>query len=170
MIDNRLKKRDIKLNLTAVLDATFILTFFLLQSAQFLDVYEIGSDAPTIKTIDTKKDKRDPLNLTLEINNAGILVKIGFNVKEKVVARVNRKEDAFDIDHLQATLIRIKQANPEETAVILRPEADVTYPDLVQIMDTAREIRRSKPPITINGKDNKPTETRKLFEQIIFQT
>ena len=56
------KKKDkkVKPNLIPILDAVFIFIFFLLISAQFIDVYEINSDAPAVVTVDRKIDKKKP--------------------------------------------------------------------------------------------------------------
>ena len=62
----RTKKKVPKLNLIPILDAVFIFIFFLLMSAQFVEIYEIGSDAPTVKNV-TKNNKEDPLNLTVDV-------------------------------------------------------------------------------------------------------
>jgi hypothetical protein len=41
-VGHKIKKPE-KLNLVPILDSVFIFIFFLLMSAQFVDVYEIGS-------------------------------------------------------------------------------------------------------------------------------
>ena len=46
--------RKTKPNLIPIMDAVFIFIFFLLMSAQFIDIYEINSDAPAVVTIDKK--------------------------------------------------------------------------------------------------------------------
>ena len=63
----RRMKKPPKLNLIPILDAIFIFIFFLLMSAQFIDIYEIGSDAPITST-SSPENKKPPLNLTLELN------------------------------------------------------------------------------------------------------
>ena len=75
-----------KLNLIPILDAIFIFIFFLLMSAQFLDIYEIGSDAPITTTLTQPKPDKEPLNLTLEISNQDVVVKTGVdgNVYKKI--------------------------------------------------------------------------------------
>ena len=76
-----------KLNLIPILDAIFIFIFFLLMSAQFIDIYEIGSDAPISASSD-KHPEKDPLNLTLVLKNDSIVVKTGLNgdVKKKIAS------------------------------------------------------------------------------------
>ena len=59
----RKKKKVERLNLIPILDAVFIFIFFLLMSAQFLEIYQVGSDLPIATDAPPPKDK-DPLNLT----------------------------------------------------------------------------------------------------------
>ena len=44
----RKKKPDEKLNLVPIMDSVFIFIFFLLMSAQFIHVMEIGSPVPIL--------------------------------------------------------------------------------------------------------------------------
>ena len=68
-----------KLNLIPILDAVFIFIFFLLMSAQFVDIYEIGTDAPAVAEIEEEKDKTPPLNLTLVITHNRLTLKKGLH-------------------------------------------------------------------------------------------
>ena len=56
----RTKKKKQGLNLIPILDAIFILIFFLLMSAQFVKIYEIGSDVPIVSDQEPPKDKKKP--------------------------------------------------------------------------------------------------------------
>ena len=84
-MQRRKMKKPPKLNLIPILDAIFIFIFFLLMSAQFLDIFEIGSDAPISASSEKHPDKA-PLNLTLELEGDTITVKTGLNgdVKKKI--------------------------------------------------------------------------------------
>ncbi len=165
------KKKDVRLNLTTVLDATLILTFFLLQSAQFLDVFEIASDAPAVKTLeDAKKDPQLPLNLVLEISKHEIVVKTGLS--EEIISNIRRDPASatFDMDGLQAVLQTLKLANPKENSAIFKPDPDVSYPDIVELMDAVRELNRKKAPMDLEDAHHQRIKTRKMFDQIIFDT
>ena len=72
------KRRDKEgLNLIPILDAVFIFIFFLLMSAEFLNLREIGSDVPIVQSLPSKSDKKDALNLTLEITPQYVIIKKG---------------------------------------------------------------------------------------------
>src|SRR5690554_6663241 len=95
-----------KLNLIPILDAIFIFIFFLLMSAQFLDIYEIGSDAPIVTTLSSPEPDKEPLNLTLEIGASVILVKTGLDGK------LYKKVKTDDLAKLNEVLIEIKNLRP----------------------------------------------------------
>lgn len=158
-----------KLNIIPILDAVFIFIFFLLMSAQFLEIYEIGSDAPSIKTVETMKDKKPPLNLTLDITKAGIVVKTGLDGNVFKTISMNAQGN-YDLPALYKVLTDIKKKNVDEESVILRPKEEVAYKKIVWIMDACRELKKDEPTIAAKGKTGEIIETRTLFNQIIFET
>lgn len=162
----RKPKKMEKLNVIPILDAVFIFIFFLLMSAQFLKVYEIGSDAPAVTTIDNKKDKRPPLNLILDITKTQIVVKTGLD--ENVVKSIPMKEKDYDHKALVKVLVELKKNNMDESSIIFRPKSKVPYKKLVKIMDTVRNLEVGK--IDGRNKKGKVVETTTLFDQIIFET
>lgn len=158
-----------KPNVIPILDAVFIFIFFLLMSAQFLEIYEIGSDAPAVKTVsEDNKDKKPPLNLTLEVNKSEIVVKTGLdgNVKKTV----GLKDGNYDFKQLTTILMELKKSHVGETSVIIKPDSKVEYKKLVFIMDTCREVPGDIPSIVAKNDKGETVETRELFNQIIFET
>lgn len=163
------KKTIEKLNIIPILDAVFIFIFFLLMSAQFLEIYEIGSDAPSVKTVETMKDKKPPLNLTLDISKQGITIKTGLDGNVFKTISMN-SEGNYDLVKLKQALVDIKKNNIDEESVVLRPNSKVAYKKIVWIMDACRELEKDAPTIAAKGKAGKVKETRTLFNQIIFET
>lgn len=158
-----------KLNIIPILDAVFIFIFFLLMSAQFLEIYEIGSDAPSVKTVESLKDKKPPLNLTLDISKDGITVKTGLNGDVFKTISMNPQGN-YDLPALYDVLKQIKIKNIDEESVILRPSPKVAYKKIVWIMDACREVKDKDSTIAAIGKTGKLQKTRILFNQIIFET
>ncbi len=152
-----------KLNLIPILDAIFIFIFFLLMSAQFLDIFEIGSDAPISASSESHPEK-DPLNLTLELSDDTITVKTGLN------GDVKKKIQYKEISLLNDLLIDIKKDYPKESSVILKPTSGFKYHKIVKVIDNAREVL--KPGVVVPSVDDKgrKTASTKLFDQIIFET
>jgi biopolymer transport protein ExbD len=153
------KRRLERLNLIPILDAVFIFIFFLLMSAQFVDIYQIGSDAPAVKTALPEKSKEDPFVLVLEIKRNQLIVKQG--VDERVVKIIKRTRNAeSDLKELSELLVTIKEQHPKEDAIILRPLSSIAYSAIVKIMDTVRLLPVEDPAHKAN----------KLFERVIFET
>ena len=115
-----------KLNLIPILDAVFIFIFFLLMSAQFLDIFELETKAPAVKTFDEelKKDEKPPLNLTLEIKSNRIYVKTG--LEGALVGSIDKQED-YDYIGLHQILKRIKKEHIDELSVIFKPSSRVKF-------------------------------------------
>ncbi len=159
----RKMKKPPRLNLIPILDAIFIFIFFLLMSAQFIDIYEIGSDAPITSTTSPEM-KKEPLNLTLVLSGNNITVKTGLD--EKIYKR-------YSLNNLQALnkgLIELKKQNPTETSAIIKPNSNFKYEKIVKVIDMTREIAAKNTFITAVDKKNRKYPTKKLFEKIIFET
>jgi biopolymer transport protein ExbD len=160
MLRQRKKKvASCKPNVIPILDAVFIFIFFLLMSAQFLEIHEIGSDAPAVKTIsEDNKNDRPPLNLILKITKNKITVMTGLD--QNIVKT---------IPILQEELLKLKQKHPKEISVILKPSKSVEFKSIVQIMDGVREY--IKPAELIAGTATKKHfASKELFTQVIFET
>lgn len=163
------KKENCKPNIIPILDAVFIFIFFLLMSAQFLEIYEIGSDAPAVRTIsEDNKDKKPPLNLTLEVKPNNIIVRTGLD--GNIAKTVGLKDGNYDYGDLAKTLMTLKTKHVGETSVIIKPDSKVQYKRLVFIMDTCREVPSGQPSIVARNDKGETVETRELFNQVIFET
>lgn len=142
----KLKKIE-KLNLVPILDSVFIFIFFLLMSAQFVDVYEIGSSLPMTQEIEDKKDLKDPLNLTLEVTKDQVTVKTGMkNVRSRSFASTEAPE-------LTNYLRELKAQNPKENTMIVKADPKISFQYLVTFIDNTQGDREKK---------------EKIFEQIVF--
>lgn len=163
------KPAPCKPNVIPILDAVFIFIFFLLMSAQFLEIYEIGSDAPAVKTVsEDNKDKKPPLNLTLVVSKQSIIIKTGL---DGIVRKtIGLKGGNFDYGSLANELVDLKRKHIGETSVVIKPDSKVEYKKLVFIMDTCREVPSGTPTIVAKNDKGKTVETRDLFNQIIFET
>jgi biopolymer transport protein ExbD len=142
---HKMKKPE-KLNLVPILDSVFIFIFFLLMSAQFLDVYEIGSSVPMTKSV-PEKDEKDKLNLTMEVSKDKVTVKHGLKKPQ------TRTFASTDQDQMKAYLRELKKGHPDENTMIVKADPKVSFQFLVSFIDSTQE--------------NKDTKS-KLFEQIVF--
>lgn len=168
-IKKRKKYKMVKANIIPILDAVFIFIFFLLMSAQFLEIYEIGSDAPAVVTInEDNKDKKPPLNLTLLVSKSKITIKTGLD--GNVYKTIGLKGEDFDYKKLNRALASLKTKHVSEESLILKPKSNVAYKRLVYIMDSVRIVDQGDPDINTKNDKGESVQTRDLFKQVIFET
>jgi biopolymer transport protein ExbD len=139
-------KKPEKLNLVPILDSVFIFIFFLLMSAQFVDVYEIGSSLPMTQKI-TEKNEKDPLNLVMEVTKDTLVIKTG------VKKETSKNFEISQVENLRKYLGELKRANPKENTIIVKAEPKLPFQTLIKAIDATRSPAGNK---------------EKLFEQIVF--
>jgi len=145
-VGHKIKKPE-KLNLVPILDSVFIFIFFLLMSAQFVDVYEIGSSVPMMKEAKNEKQEKDPLNLTLEVSKTQIVVKTGLHSpRSRTFASEQRKE-------IREYLTELKRQHPKENTMILKADPKISFKNLVTVIDSTQKEKGSRD---------------ELFSQIVF--
>lgn len=160
MTTRRKSKKVEKLNLIPILDAIFIFIFFLLMSAQFIDIYQVGSDAPVTSTLtQEQEDKKKPLNLSLVITKNYILVKGGMD--SRVIKKIGMTNGDYEINELKETLMSLKEKHPKESTVIFKPSSNVKYEKIVALMDTVKEFHK---------KVGNRVAKKDLFKKIVFET
>ena len=169
MLKPKKRKNTMKrLNLIPILDAVFIFIFFLLMSAQFIDIHEIGTDAPAVSTLESLKNKRPPLNLVLDINSKSLIIKTG--IEGHVHKTIPKQNGKYDLKVLTKVLTKIKSKNMEEESIIMRPKANIPYDQIITIMDSVRSIEPGMEKVAGKDKQGVVIETNNLFQQIIFET
>lgn len=161
------KKAVEKINLIPILDAVFIFIFFLLMSANFLHINEIGSDVPIISTITPPKSKKKPLALTLKVKNNNISVYTGVPARLRVKILKTQGKD-YDLAKLRSYLINLKRRYLNENTVVIEPNVDIDYEQLVKIMDTVRDLKKTDPVFFRKSKSGPEVKIKELFNNIIF--
>lgn len=136
-VGHKIKKPE-KLNLVPILDSVFIFIFFLLMSAQFVDVYEIGSSVPMTKEAKEEKQEKDPLNLTLEISKEQIVVKTGLR------SQVSRTFASENKEEMKKYLTELKRLNPKENTIILKADPKLPFHNLIAVIDSTQPTKESK--------------------------
>ncbi len=160
-------KEDQGLNLVPILDAVFILIFFLLMSAQFVKIYEIGSDVPIISNSEPPKDKKKPLALTVEITKSGFNISTG--VPAKTVKKISKNQSGdYDLVTLHDFLVDLKKTNISEETIVLEPIVDLTYEEIVKIMDEVRVLKKTDDVLFKKDKDGLDVQLKTLFSKIMF--
>jgi biopolymer transport protein ExbD len=161
------RKPESKLNLVPIMDAIFIFIFFLLMSATFLKIYEVGSDVPIVSDAEPPKDQKDPLALSLKIETNEIILSKG--VPSRTVQSFQRQADgSFNLDELHGVLVGLKKKFVNENTIILEPVGDLTYDEIVKIMDSVRKLNKTDEAIYKPNKEGIDEKIKELFSKIIF--
>lgn len=161
------KKPEEKLNLVPIMDSVFIFIFFLLMSASFLKIYEIGSPIPIVSDQEPPKTEKEPLALTMVIEADEIRLAKG--VPSQVFQTFKRKPDGlFDYNEIHSFIINVKKQNVDEDSIIFEPIGDVTYEEIVKIMDAVRVLNRTDDAIFKPNKEGIDEKIKFLFDKIIF--
>lgn len=161
------KKPEGKLNLVPIMDSVFIFIFFLLMSASFLKIYEIGSPIPIVSDQEPPKDQKDPLALTMIIDSNVITLSSG--VPSRVLQKFSRQPDGlFNYEEIHSALINIKKQHTDEDSIIFAPNGDLTYEEIVKIMDSVRVLYKTDEAIFKTNKEGIDEKLKELFSKIIF--
>lgn len=139
-------KKSEKLNLVPIMDAIFIFIFFLLSSAQLVDVYEINISTPIKKEVSITNGKRN-FNLVVIPNEESLDIEFGLtDVRKKSFNYLQRKE-------IISFLMDLKKDNTEENTIRIRTKPDVKFNKAIEAIDLTQDQKLSK----------------KLFTQIVFE-
>jgi biopolymer transport protein ExbD len=156
-----------KLNLIPILDAVFIFIFFLLMTANFIKIYEIGSDVPIISTTPPPKTNKKPLALTVQINANSIIVKTG--LPSRVRKKIGKNElGKYDLETLHNYLVGLKKKWINDEDAIFEPKINLTYEELVEVMDAVRMMKNTDDSIYKKNKDGMEEKVKTLFSKIVF--
>lgn len=162
------KKPEDKLNLIPIMDSIFIFIFFLLMSATFLKINEVGSDVPIVSDQEPEKDEKNPLALTLVADTNEITLSKGVPSREIRTFQRNKETGLFNYEELHSELINIKKEHLKENTIVLEPIGDLTYEEIVKIMDAVRILNRTDEAIYRPNKDGVDEQLKELFTKIIF--
>ncbi len=161
------KKPEEKLNLVPIMDSIFIFIFFLLMSASFLKIYEIGSPIPIVSDQEPPKNQKEPLALTMVLSDNEITLSSG--VPSKVIQKFIRQPSGeFNYDEIHSVLIGIKKQNLDEDSIIFEPVGDLTYEEIVKVMDAVRVLNKLDEAIFKPNKEGIDEKIKNLFDKIIF--
>jgi biopolymer transport protein ExbD len=135
------------------MDVVFILIFFLLASAHFLKVFEIGSDLPIFKIADEEDIEKNKFELRAKILKDEVILLNG--IDKKAIVSIKIDDGEFE-EKLRTVLLELKQEHPKKNRVVMNPDSKIDYQALVRLMDIFRSHY-------IDGKEEN------LFNQIMFE-
>jgi biopolymer transport protein ExbD len=162
---------EFELDLAPLLAVMVKLVPVLLLSSAFVQMMIIESELPQVVQQAIQEQNKDDkaTKISLEINKTdGVKIVIQSNNEEKTEVVAN-KNNAIDLDSLHAKLIEVKKNNPQIFKIDISPDSDISYKDVVGIMDQARKSKSN----TIQFKftdtqTGKETSTDYMFPEVVF--
>jgi biopolymer transport protein ExbD len=128
----------VELNITAFMNLMVILVPFLLITAVFSQVAILELNLPTSQG-ESSELQEPELNLEIVVRDASIDVgdrNVG------LLTRIENRAEGYDLDALGSYLETVKQQFPEKLDATLLLEPEISYQDLVSVMDAVRTFER----------------------------
>ncbi len=142
-----------KAELVPVLDAMFIMIFFILATAEFLKISEIGSDLPVMKlSMDENPDKKK-LILKMQLYPNQIIL---MNEVDKTELFSGTMTDLNVFKLLNDKIKSIKTDFPQEERITVTSDPTIKYDTVVKALDAVRQTEAAG-------------VKTKLFNQIMFR-
>ncbi len=133
-----------EINVTAFMNLMVVLVPFLLILAVFsrVTIHELNMPSDG----DSAQDGKPKLQLEVVMLGDRLVVA---DRSAGAIASLRNTDAGYDLNALSERLQRIKARFPDEVGVVILLEPQIAYDDLIQVMDTVREFRRTE-----NGKES----------------
>lgn len=130
------RREEADLAITSVMNIFLILIPFLLLTAVFVRIAVLELTLPSAGRQHTvSAENRQIVLNTLSITGAGFQLSSPY-MNHRPLARINGD---FDYDGLGSQLKAIKTQYPMSEDIIIRPDSDILYEVIIQVMDRCRE-------------------------------
>jgi len=158
----------VEINLIPLMNMICILIPFMIMAAVFVQLSIIDTSLPTAvapgEKVEEDPAKKPKLTLTVAMSKEGFSIagyggvlniasdqenaakdkeQPPFIIPKKIVGKNPDGTDILEFDYasLQENLIKVKDKYPDQYSIILLPESHVVYQEIIDAMDTAREVR-----------------------------
>ena len=133
-------RHETELNLVPLIDIFTVLVFFLLVTAVFSRTTILGLHPPAQSSTVEPPDHLPHIEVV--VRRGGI--EAGDRESGPMQSLANRNQE-YDLQGLSKLLQQLKVRNPENRAVTLLVEPDISYDQLVQVMDAVRMTHTPTP-------------------------
>ncbi len=160
-----------ELDLAPMLSMMVALIPILLLSVIFVRVTVIETPIPQVVAKAVEKDKKDknPVSISIEANKKnGIRIRVTENGRSNS-KRIPLKSSELNYQALHEHLVQVKIRHPKVFNVNIKPSDDLSYQEIVKVMDAARETQKGDPVLKFKDEETqKEVEHRVLFPNINF--
>lgn len=161
---------EFELDLAPLLAVMVKLVPVLLLSSAFVQMMVIETELPqVVQQAIERQNQEAKKSLTVEVS-----VKEGIRLVTDISGKVSEvkvplKDGHYDFDGLHLRLVEIKRQNPDIFQIDLMPDAQVSYKDIVKIMDMARKSRNAEDKFEVYDQNQKTNvETTYMFPEVVF--
>ena len=130
----RKAKEPAELDITTFLNLMVVLVPFLLITAVFSRITILELNLPT--SAGSNQANKNKMAIEVVVREKGLEIGNG----RKVLARLPKVDDKYDLNKLSEHLLKIKQSYQDKTDAMVLMEADIEYEHLVHVMDAVRVI------------------------------
>jgi len=147
-----------RLNLIPILDAIFIFIFFLLMSAEFVQLVEISINKSSVGNV---LNKKEGLRLNIFLDDKDVLIeteKNGKKEQKKIKGLVGKNK----FEEVYKKMIEIKRKNIKERKATIIPSRSVKYEEIIRLLEVVRTIKKE-------DRDKLGLKESYLFDQFNFK-
>lgn len=164
-----------ELQLTSMIDIFTIMVFFLLKGFAAVMLGLVVLDAqipqPVQQALENDRNKKDrDVLLKVDIANSKNLqieVLVNGNSSQRIL--VPAKGTAFDYTKFHSEVVNLKLKYPEIFRMDMNPSEQISYKDIISVMDQVRNRLPSDPKVFITDEKTKnKVETNLLFPDVVF--
>jgi biopolymer transport protein ExbD len=164
-----------ELQLTSMIDIFTIMVFFLLKGFAAVALGLVFLDAqipqPVQQALEKDRQKKDrDVVLSVDIQptrNLEIHVSVNGGAPQRII--VPGKGTTYDLTKFHEEIVVLKQKYPEIFRVDVNPSEQVSYREIVQVMDQVRSRTAKDPKVFITDEaTKKQVETNLLFPDVVF--
>lgn len=163
---------EFELDLAPLLAVMVKLVPVLITSSVFVQIMVIESELPQGVQASIEESKKETLpQISLEISSTeGLTLEAQLNNQtldqKKIPLTADKK---LDLNQLQLTFREFKQKYPDVFQLKLNPDANVSYDEIVKIIDSARKSTDTKVQFPIKNQESAKVETTPfMFPDVVF--
>lgn len=159
---------EFELDLAPLLAVMVKLVPVLLISSAFVQMMVIETELPqAVQEAIAQTPQTPETSVTIEASNSGFVIRVSGAADSREVT-VPPKEGQLDFPALHGHLVAIKQQHPKIFRLGLAPGGDISYGDLVRVMDEARRARDPKISFPIENATSDEKSSPYMFPDVVF--
>ena len=162
---------DDELNLAALIDIFSIMLFFLMTTVSFLSLKTLNASVPALSRGEVST--KDAVNVSLRLLETGYVLQASgqpadvsqkpLSINLEIAKRsLFKPKPEYDTKKLTEELWKIKKVAPEIKAIMIFPQPDVAFEDVIRAMDASREM-----PSIVNPRKRVPLFTRPVLSELV---